>query len=132
MLGKCEFKWFFHRLMISEKNINKNNVKWLTTSCILICCSSIFTKKACVLTEICCVLLVFIFPDLVWSRWHNYSQMFTNIPCHFCLILKLFTLGNNIQLRFASLNINYLGRIISDIIQKGMEHLLTIISSRLH
>ena len=39
----------------------------------------------------------------------------------FCLILKLFTH------RFASLNINYLGWIISDIKQKGMEYLLIIV-----
>ena len=32
----------------------------------------------------------------------------------------------NIQLLFASLNINYLGWIISDIKQKGMEYLLNM------
>ena len=33
----------------------------------------------------------------------------------------------NIQLRFVSLNINYLGWIISNIKQKGMEYLLVIL-----
>ena len=49
----------------------------------------------------------------------------TNIQCHFCLISKLFTLGNIIfNSGFASLNINYLGWIISDNSLKGMEYLL--------
>ena len=30
MLGKFEFYWFYHGLMISEKNIKKNNIKWFT------------------------------------------------------------------------------------------------------
>ena len=48
-----------------------------------------------------------------------------NIQCHFCLISKLFTLGNIIfNSGFASLNINYLGWIISDNSLKGMECLL--------
>ena len=38
--------------------------------------SSIFTKKPCVLTKICCVLLVFTFPDLVWCWWHIIKQIF--------------------------------------------------------
>ena len=48
MLGKFEFYWFFYGLMISEKYINKNNIKWLTRSCSKISCSSVFTKKTCV------------------------------------------------------------------------------------
>ena len=111
MLGKFEFYWFFHGLMISEKNINKNNIKWFIRSCSLICRSSVCTKKTCVLAETCCVLLVFIFPDLVWC-WYNK----TNIPRFFCLISKLFALGN----------INYLSWIISNTKQKGMEYLLII------
>ena len=119
MLGKFEFYWFFHGLMISEKNINKNNIKWFTRSCSLICRSSVFTKKTCVFIEICCVLLVFIFADLVWRWCHIIKQIF---HAFFCLISKLFTLGNIIF----NYNINYLGWIISVIKQKGMEYLLII------
>ena len=91
MLGQFEFYWFFHGLMISDKNINKNNITWFTRNCSSICRSSVFTKKTCVLTNICCVLFVFYFPRscLVLVA---YSE--TNISCHFCLILKLFTFGN--------------------------------------
>ena len=85
----------FHGLiMISEKNINKNDIQWFTRSYSLICRSSVFTKKTCVLTEICCVLLVFIFPDLVWCWWHIIKQIF---HAFFCLISKLFTLGKIIS-----------------------------------
>ena len=58
------------------------------------CRSSLFTKKTCALTEICCVSLVVIFPNLIWYWRHIIKQMF-----HAFLF--------NIQLRFASLNINY-------------------------
>ena len=47
-------------------------------------------KTTCVLTEICCVLLVFIFPDLVWCWWHIIKQIF---HAFFCLTSILFTLG---------------------------------------
>ena len=33
-------------------------------------------KTACVVTEICCALLVFIFVDLVWCWWHIIKQIF--------------------------------------------------------
>ena len=67
-------------------------------------------------------MLAFIFPNLVWCWWHVIKQIFHDFSC---LISKLFTLGNIIfNLRFASLNINYLGWIIFDIQQKGMEYLL--------
>ena len=95
MLGQFEFYWFFHGLMISEKNINKNNIKWFTKNCSSICRTSVFTKKTCVLTDICWgfffLFLVFYFPRscLVLVA---YSK--TNISCHFCLISKLFTFGN--------------------------------------
>ena len=56
-LEKFQFCWFFHGLMISEKNINKSNGKWFTSSCSWICCSSVFIKKTCVVTELCCDLL---------------------------------------------------------------------------
>ena len=36
----------------------------------------IFSKKTCVLTEICYILLAFIFPDLVWCWWHIMKQIF--------------------------------------------------------
>ena len=35
-----------------------------------------FLQKGLVLAEICCVLLVFIFPDLAWSWWHIIKQIF--------------------------------------------------------
>ena len=69
LLIPIQFYWFFHGLMISEKNINKNNIKWFTRTCSQVCCSSALTKKN-VLTEICFVLLAFIFPDLV-SCWRH-------------------------------------------------------------
>ena len=46
-------------------------------------------EKTCVLTQICCVLLAFIIPDLAWCWWHITKKLFL-----FYLILKLFTLGN--------------------------------------
>ena len=67
---------FFHGLMISEKNINKSNIKWFTRSCSWICSSSRFTKTYCVVIEICCVLLAFTFPDLVWCWWCVKKQIF--------------------------------------------------------
>ena len=82
MLGKFEFyRFFFHGLMISEKNINKNNIKWLTRSCSLMGRTSIFTKKTCVLTEICCVLLVIILPDIVWCWCYIIKQIFHTFFC---------------------------------------------------
>ena len=38
--------------------------------------SSYMCSKTCVLTETCCVLLVFIFPDLVWCWWHIIKQIY--------------------------------------------------------
>ena len=51
------------------------------------------------------------------KKYQRYNK--TSIPYLFCLVSKLFTLGN--ILHFASLNINYLGWIISDIKQKRHE-----------
>ena len=92
MLGKFEFSLFFHGLMISDKNINKSNIKLFkfTGSCNYICCSSVFTKIILCLSEICCVLSVFIFPDLSWCWWRIIKQIFY---AFFSLISKLFTLG---------------------------------------
>ena len=53
------------------------------------CCGSVFTKITCAVTEICYVLLAFIFPDLVW--WHKIKQIF---HAFFSLMSKLFTLSN--------------------------------------
>ena len=93
------------------------NIKWFTGNCSYTCCSSVFTKKkTCVLTEICCVLLAFTSQYLGWCGWHLIKQIF---HAFFCLISK----QQNIQLCFASLNINYFGWIISDIKQEGMEYL---------
>ena len=53
----------------------------------------------------------------------------TNIPCLYLLDIKIIHPRQyNIQLRLVSLNINYFGWIISDIKQKDMEYLLTIIT----
>ena len=82
--------WPNHGLMISEKSINKNNIKWFTRSCSWISCL-VFTKKTCVVTKIYCVLLAFILPDLVWCWWHIIKQIFHSF---FCLISKLLTFGN--------------------------------------
>ena len=142
-------------------------------------------EKTCVLTEICCFLLFFIFLDLVWCWWHIIKQIFHALflfnieiippnnlnnlivpvggrwicyswpffekkevvtEIYFALleftqdfvwcwgyIMKKYSMSifvqywnyspleNNIQLRFVSLHINYLGWIIFDIKQKGME-----------
>ena len=56
-----------------------------------------FYEKTCVLTEVCCVLLAFIYPDLVWCCWHIVKQMF---PAFF-LISKLLTLSNIILMTSA-------------------------------
>ena len=82
---------FFSWAKDSRKNIYKNNIKWFTRICSLIWCSSVFTKKTCVLTRMCSVLLVFIFPHLVWCWCHIIKQIF---HVFFCLISKLSTLGN--------------------------------------
>ena len=124
MLGKFEFYWFFHGLMISEKNINKNNIKRLTRSCSEICRSSVFTKKTCALTEICCALLVFIFQILL-GVGGIIKQIF---HAFFCLILKLYSLSNIIF--NSTLHINYLRWKISDIKQKGMEYLLNTVTRK--
>ena len=50
----------------------------------------------------------------------------TNIPCPFCSISKLFTLGNTILNSASRRWINYPGWIISDIKQNGMEYFLII------
>ena len=123
MLRKFKFYLFLHGLMIWEKNINKNNIKWFTRSCSWIFPSSVFTKKTCVLTGTCCVLFVFIFPTLIWCwsiQWNKYSMLFLfNIEITHPRLY-------NIQLRFTSLNNDYLRWIISDIKQKCMEYLLNI------
>ena len=121
MLWTFEFCWFFSWANDFRKNITKNNIKWFTRSCSLICRSSVFTKKTYVLTEISCFVSIY----LPTSCLALVACNKTNIPFLFCFISKLFTLSNyDIQLRFVSLNINYFGWIISDIKQKCMEYLL--------
>ena len=97
-----------------KKISTKNNIKRFTKVVVKYVVVQFLRKKTCVLTEICCLLLAFIFPDLVWCWWHIIKQIF---HAFFCLISKLFTFGNII---------NYLRWIISDIQQKGMEYLLNI------
>ena len=121
MLWTFEFCWFFSWANDFRKNITKNNIKWFTRSCSLICRSSVFTKKTYVLTEICCFVSIYLLTSCLALVACNK----TNIPFLFCFISKLFSLSNyGIQLRFVSLNINYFGWIISDIKQKCMEYLL--------
>ena len=58
MLGKFEFHWFFNVLMISEKFINKNNIKYdLLGVVVKYFVVQFLQKRPCVLTEIYCVLL---------------------------------------------------------------------------
>ena len=114
MLGKFQLHWFFHGLMISEKN--KNNdllavvVKYVVVQVLrkdsffdrnLLCFVSFYLPRS-------CLVLV------------AYNKR--NILCLFCLISKLFTLGN------ITFNSAYLGWIIFDIKQNGMEYLLIIIT----
>ena len=82
----------------------------------------VFTKKK-VVTEICWVLLAFVFSDRAWYWWHILKQIFHTF---FCLVTKLFTLGN-IIFNSASLRwiLNYLGWIIYNI-KQNREYLLNI------
>ena len=76
--------------MISEK-ISTKIIKLLQGVVVKCVVAEFLLKKTCVLTKICCVLLAFIFPDLVWRWWHiinKYSMPF------FGLISKLFTPDN--------------------------------------
>ena len=74
--------------------VNEYFFHWLINrSCNQICCSLVFTKKTCVVTKMCCILLTLVFPDLLWCWWHIIKKIFHAI---FCLISKLFTLGNSI------------------------------------
>ena len=78
--------------MISEKFINKNNIKYdLLGVVVKYFVVQFLQKRPGVLTEIYCVLLAFIFLDFVWCWWHTIKQIFHTL---FCLISKLFTLGN--------------------------------------
>ena len=67
-----------------RKNINKSNIKWFARSCSTICCSFVLWPNLLYLASLylprSCLVLV------------TYNK--TNIPCLFCLISKLFTLGN--------------------------------------
>ena len=82
-----------------------------------------FLQKTYILTKICCVLLAFILPDLVWFLWHIIKQIF---HVFFCLILKLCTLGNIIFNSASRRWILITLWLISDIKQKSMEYLLNI------
>ena len=77
--------------MISEKHINKNDMKWFTRSCSLICRSSAFTKKTlCFDRNLLCFVSLYLPRNCLVLVTYNK----TNIPCLFCLISKLFSLGN--------------------------------------
>ena len=120
MLGKFEFYWFFHGLRISETNnfrndINKNNIKWFTTSSYVLV--QFLQKTLCFDRNLLCFVSLYLPRSCLLLVAYNK----TNILCLFCLISKLFTLSNII---FNSASLNYLGWIISDSKQKGMEYLL--------
>ena len=51
MLEKSKFYWFFHGLMNSQKNINKNKIKWFTTIVVKYVVVQFSQKKHCVLTK---------------------------------------------------------------------------------
>ena len=51
MLEKSKFYWFFHGLMNSQKNINKNNIKWFTAIVVKYVVVQFSQKKNCVLTK---------------------------------------------------------------------------------
>ena len=110
MSGKFKFYWFFHGLMISEKistKIIKNNLLGVAVKYVII---QFLQKKLCFAQNLLCFVGLY-FPRscLVLVAYNK-----TNIPCLFCLMSKLCTLGNVI----------YLGWIISDIKQKDMEYLV--------
>ena len=82
-----------------------------------------FLQKTYILTKICCALLAFTLPDLVWFLWHIIKQIF---HAFFCLILKLCTHGNIIFNSASRRWILITLWLISDIKQKSMEYLLNI------
>ena len=82
-----------------------------------ICYSWPFFEKKEVVTEIYFALLEFA-QDFVWCWGYIMKKYSMSI---FVQYWNYSPLENNIQLRFVSLHINYLGWIIFDIKQKGME-----------
>ena len=115
LLISFKFKsyWFFHRLMMSEKNINKSNIKWFTRSCNWICCRSVFTKK-----NFCCDQNLLCFVSIYLPRCCLVLAAYNkrNIPCPFLFNIEIIhPQSYNVQLHFTSLNISYHGWIISDI-----------------
>ena len=86
MLGKFEFYRFFHGLMISEKNINKSNIKWFTRSCSWICCSSVLTKKnLCSDRHLPCFLSLYLPRSCLVLVAYNKI----NIPCLFLFNVEI-------------------------------------------
>ena len=75
MLRKFQFYGFFHGL-ISEKLSTKIIENDLLGVVVKYAVVQLLRKKTCVLTEISCVLLVFIFPYIVWCWWHIIKQIF--------------------------------------------------------
>ena len=62
-----EFYWFIHGLMISEKistKIIENDLPIVAIICVVV---QFLRKKTCVLTEMWCVFLAFIFPGFPLS-----------------------------------------------------------------
>ena len=90
---KFEFYWFFHGLRISETNnfrndINKNNIKWFTTSSYVLV--QFLQKTLCFDRNLLCFVSLYLPRSCLLLVAYNK----TNIPYLFCLISKLFTLRN--------------------------------------
>ena len=111
--------------MVNDFRKNKSNIKRFNRSSSWIYFSSVFTKK-----NLCCErnLLCFVSFYLPRSCLMLVSYNKTNIPSFLFNIEIIRPQLYHIQFRFASLNINYLRWIISDIKQKKPWNILLIIS----
>ena len=77
--------------MISGEKINKNNINDLLGVVIKYVVVQFLQKNLCFDRNLLFCFVAFISPDLAWCWWHIIKQTF---HAFFCLILKLFTLGN--------------------------------------
>ena len=118
-VGKIRILLIFSWVNDFRKTIStKNNLLGVVVKNVVL---QFLWKKNCVVVETCCVLLVFMFPDLVWCWWHITKQIFHAF--FFCIISKLFSLDN---VAFNSASRCWIlissGWIISDIKQKSTLH----------
>ena len=58
--------------MISEKIVINNDLLGVVAKYVVV---QFLRKKTCVLTKICCVLLLFIAPEYVRCWWHTIKQI---------------------------------------------------------